>query len=166
MQNQGPWGGRACSRSMPASARAISMQVDTPRPSARGSVMWYASHVMPPPRYSARMFAPRACSMHTCAPVVAEVLGRLVRATTQLAMSAGAATPGATPVLYCMFISLPNTPSNTPSKYSCTKSAETAHSEVTNAFFLRANVAGLHMRACHSQKSMEPPFKSELPGLW
>ena len=38
------------------------MQVDTPRPSARGSVMWYASHVIPPPMYSARMFAPRACN--------------------------------------------------------------------------------------------------------
>lgn len=53
---------QTCSRSMPASLSASSMQVDTPRPSARGSVMWYASHVMPPPRYSARMLAPRACN--------------------------------------------------------------------------------------------------------
>ena len=37
-----------------------------PRPSARGSVMWYASHVTAPPRYSARMVAPRFCKGQGC----------------------------------------------------------------------------------------------------
>eukprot|EP00958_Prasinococcus_capsulatus_P014719 scaffold1549_cov350-Prasinococcus_capsulatus_cf.AAC.30 len=47
---------------MPASWRASLMQVETPRPSARGSVMWWASQVIAPPRYSAMMFAPRFCA--------------------------------------------------------------------------------------------------------
>ena len=40
------------------------MQVDTPSPSGLGSVMWWASQVNAPPRYSASTGAPRflACS--------------------------------------------------------------------------------------------------------
>lgn len=48
----------------PAFIRLCSMQDETPSPSDRGSVMWYASQVTPPPRYSTIIGASRfmACS--------------------------------------------------------------------------------------------------------
>lgn len=46
---------------MPASSMAISIQDATPRPSSRGIVMWYASVVMAPPRYSQMMLAQAVC---------------------------------------------------------------------------------------------------------
>ena len=46
----------------PASLMAFSMHMPTPRPSARGSVMWCASQVSAPPRYSQMMLAPRFCA--------------------------------------------------------------------------------------------------------
>lgn len=50
------------SLSTPALLRASSIQVETPSPSGRGSVMWWASVVKAPPKYSAKMFAPRFCA--------------------------------------------------------------------------------------------------------
>ena len=50
------------SSAAPAFWSAFSMHMPTPRPSARGSVMWCASQVTAPPRYSQIMFAPRFCA--------------------------------------------------------------------------------------------------------
>ena len=46
--------------SIPASLSAVRMHRITSRPSARGDVRSYASVEIPPPRYSARIGAPRA----------------------------------------------------------------------------------------------------------